>query len=317
MKHPILGLHHVTATVDQAQPDLDFYVDLLGLRLIKRTVNFDNHNVYHFYYGNERGAPGTIWTTFPYGGWGVPEGRHGEGQITTTSFSVPQGSLGWWRERLRRRGVTPETSTESGGERITFKDSSGLVLELRENPDPRPAWTGHGIEPGFAIRGLDSVTLTIGRPGPTIALLTELLGFTIIEEREGLVALAVNGTEAGKRVELLHGTNALPARNGLGTVHHVAFAIADGEQQRRLRTELLEMGYHVTDVLDRQYFQSIYFREPGGVLFEVATAGPGFTVDEELGELGRELKLPLWEEPNRAEIERQLAPVNLPSMTPS
>jgi glyoxalase family protein len=313
MKHPILGLHHVTATVNQAQPDVDFYADLLGLRLIKRTVNFDNHNVYHFYYGNERGTPGTIWTTFPYAGWGVPEGRHGEGQITTTSFSVPAGSLGWWTERLRRRGATAESTTASGGNSLRVKDPSGLVVELRENPDdPRPGWIGGGIEPGAAIRGLDGVTLSIRSPGPTVALLTELLGFTVVDESERLVRLAVNGNEPGKRVELLFGTGAPAARNGLGTVHHVAFAIANGEQQRQLRTELLQLGYSVTEVMDRQYFQSIYFREPGGVLFEVATAGPGFAVDEEVSALGRELKLPPWEEPNRAEIERQLPAIKAP-----
>jgi glyoxalase family protein len=308
MKHHILGLHHVTATVNEAQPDLDFCADLLGLRLLKRTVNFDNHNVYHFYYGTERGTPGTIWTTFPYAGWGVPEGQHGEGQITTTSFSIPAGSLPWWSERLRRRGITSSLTAE--GDRLAVKDSSGLVMELRENPsDTRPFWTGGGIAPEAAIRGLDRVTLTVRHPDPTVALLTELLGFSLLEEGDRRVTLGVHGGEPGRRVELLYGTGAPPARNGIGTVHHVAFAIADGPQQLRLRGELLDLGYRVTEVLDRQYFQSIYFREPGGVLFEVATVGPGFTIDEELSELGRELKLPPWEETHRAEIERGLATV--------
>ena len=131
MKHPILGLHHVTATVNEAQADLDFYVDVLGLRLIKKTVNFDNHNVYHFYYGDELGTPGTIWTTFPYGGWGVPPGRHGEGQITATSFSVPESSLGFWSTRLRERGVVLRTiGSEASGGSIAFSDPSGLIIQL-------------------------------------------------------------------------------------------------------------------------------------------------------------------------------------------
>jgi len=212
MKHPILGLHHVTATVNEAQPDLDFCVDLLGLRLLKRTVNFDNHNVYHFYYGTERGTPGTIWTTFPYAGWGVPEGQHGEGQITTTSFSIPAGSLSWWRERLQARGLSSTLMSRS--DRLAISDPSGLVFELRENrEDTRPPWAGSGIGTESAIRGLDSVTLTIRHPAPTVALLTELLGFRVIEEAKRLIVLGVAGGESGKRVELVYGTEALQARN--------------------------------------------------------------------------------------------------------
>jgi glyoxalase family protein len=317
MRHPILGLHHVTATVNEAQADLNFYVDVLGLRLIKKTVNFDNHNVYHFYYGDERGTPGTIWTTFPYGGWGVPPGRHGEGQITATSFSVPEGSLEFWSTRLRERGVVSRTiATENSGPGIAFSDPSGLVIQLLgSDNDSRTPWIGTGIGADTAIRGVHSVSLTIRQPVPTVNLLTGLLGFTIVDQTEHSTTLAVNGDEPGKRVQLLHGTHAMPARNGLGTVHHVAFAIASSDQQARLRQELLKLGYSVTEVLDRQYFQSIYFREPGGVLLEVATVGPGFTVDEALPDLGRELKLPPWEEANRATIEQTLPSLTYPSLT--
>jgi glyoxalase family protein len=313
VKHPILGLHHVTATVNQAQPDLDFYADLLGLRLIKRTVNFDNHNVYHFYYGDERGTPGTIWTTFPYGGWNVPDGRHGEGQITVTSFSVPGGSLDFWRVRLEEQGLSVRAITAEPGSALRFTDPSGLVIQLVESADARAPWTGAGIGADAAIRGLHSVTLTIRQPAPTVRLLTGLLGFALVGETEHTTTLAVNGDQSGKRIELLHGTNAEAARNGLGTVHHVALAIQTGEQQVELRQELVRLGYAVTDVLDRQYFQSIYFREPGGVLLEVATMGPGFALDEPLAELGRQLKLPPWEEPNRVTIEQALPRVRDPN----
>jgi glyoxalase family protein len=317
MRHPILGLHHVTATVDEAQADLDFYVDVLGLRLIKKTVNFDNHSVYHFYYGDERGTPGTIWTTFPYGGWGVPPGRHGDGQITATSFSVPERSLEFWSTRLRERGVVPRTvARENSGHGIAFSDPSGLVIQLLgSDHDARTPWSGAGIGVDAAIRGLHSVSLTIRQPAPTVNLLTSLLGFTVVDQTERSTNLAVNGDEPGRRVQLLHGTGAKPARNGLGTVHHAALAIASSDQQVRLRQELLTLGYSVTEVLDRQYFQSIYFREPGGVLLEVATVGPGFTVDEELPNLGRELKLPPWEEANRVSIEQTLPSLTYPSLS--
>ena len=310
MKHPILGLHHVTATVGDAQADLDFYRGALGLRLLKKTVNFDNHNVYHFYYGDERGTPGTIWTTFPYKGWGVPPGRHGRGQITVTSFSVPRGSLGFWQTRLAERGVLVQDDRTAGLKAVSATDPSGLSLRLVEDgADGRPPWTGNGVAPEAAIRGLHSVTLTLDDPAPTVALLSGLLGFEVVDEMERVSRLAVNGDVAGRRIELVRGSGAPAARNGLGTVHHMAMAIASSQEQIQLRQELIALGYQVTEVLDRQYFQSIYFREPGGVLLEVATVRPGFAVDETLPELGTALKLPPWEETNRAVIMRGLPPV--------
>ncbi|HEV7364669.1 MAG TPA: ring-cleaving dioxygenase [Gemmatimonadales bacterium] len=306
MKHPIQGLHHVTATVGDAQADLDFYRGGLGLRLIKKTVNFDNHNVYHLYYGDERGTPGTIWTTFPYKGWGVPPGQHGEGQITLTSFSVPASSLSFWKERLRARGVEVREATAFGEEALAFSDPSGLSIQLIGTRDRRAAWTGSGIAPDDGVRGLHSVTLSVDAPAATVVLLSEVLGFEVVDEEQGRIRLAVNARGPGKTIEILYGSGAPRARNGLGTVHHVALAIDGLDQQLRLREELLGRGLGVTDVLDRQYFQSIYFREPGGVLLEVATISPGFTVDETLADLGRDLKLPPWEEPHRVTIERGL-----------
>jgi glyoxalase family protein len=307
----ILGLHHVTATVDEAQPDLAFFTETLGLRLVKKTVNFDNHDVYHFYYGTEIGAPGTIWTTFPYGGRGVPVGRHGAGQIGATSFSVPSGSLGFWHDRLTRRAI-PVTSGRGrfGDDAIAVQDPSGLVIELvASRHDTRAPWLGGDIDPGHAIRGIHSVTLVESSPDQTVALLTSSLNFTVVAEMPGRVRLAAGRDDPGALMEIVADPRAPAGRNGLGTVHHVAMAIATGEEQVRLREDLVRLGLHVTAVLDRQYFHSIYFREPGGVLLEVATMQPGFLVDEDRGALGRALKLPPWEEPNRAEIERSLAPV--------
>lgn len=311
MNHPILGLHHVTATVDEAQPDLAFFTETLGLRLVKKTVNFDNHGVYHFYYGTEIGAPGTIWTTFPYGGHGVPAGRHGVGQIGVTSFSVPDGSLGFWHDRLTRRGVSVTNGRgRFGDDAIAVQDPSGLVIELvASHHDTRAPWLGGGVEPEHAIRGIHSVTLVESSPDQTVALLTTSLNFTVVAEMPGRLRLAARHDEPGTLMEIVVDPRTPAGRNGLGTVHHVAMAIAEGEEQVRLREDLVRRGLHVTAIMDRQYFHSIYFREPGGVLLEVATMQPGFLVDEDRGALGRALKLPPWEEPNRAEIEHSLAPV--------
>ncbi len=313
MEPLIQSLHHVTATADDAQQDLDCYTATLGLRLVKKTVNFDNHNVYHFYYGNERGEPGTIWTTFPYKGWGVPVGTKGAGQITATAFSVPPGSLDTWKRRLRDAAVdVRDVAPRFGEDSITFADPSGLVIELVANDrDHRAPRVTADVRPESAIRGLHSVTLTIRSPAGTLQLLTDVLGFEVVGEEAGRTRLAVGGDAPGRLLDVVHVPDAPPAVNGLGTVHHVALAIADADQQLRMRAELIRLGYQATEVRDRQYFRSIYFREPGGVLFEIATVPPGFTVDETLPCLGQDLKLPPWEEPHRAAIEPRLPPVRI------
>ena len=308
---PILSLHHVTATVDDAQADLDFCLDGLGLRLVKKTVNFDNHHVYHFYYGDERGTPGTIWTTFPYANRGVPVGTKGAGQVTVTSFSVPTGSLSSWRAWLAGRGIAVNDLESRFGEpAVAFSDTSGLTFELiASDHDERRPWAGSGIDADIAIRGLHSVTCVVRDAAKTIDLMTGLLGFRVLEETKGRIRMGVSGGGPGKTVDVVHDVNAQPAVNGLGTVHHVAMAIGSEQEQLDLRGDLLRRGAKVTEVRDRCYFKSIYFREPGGVLFEVATIQPGFTADEPLATLGRDLKLPPWEEPHRADIEAALAPV--------
>lgn len=310
MEHPIQSLHHVTATADDAQADLDFFRDALALRLVKRTVNFDNHNVYHFYYGNESGTPGTIWTTFPYKGWGVRVGVKGAGQIVATAFAVPVAALEFWRTRLQARGIPTRRAPRMGEDSLAFEDPSGLTIELvAARHEDRMPWTTADVGFEAAVRGLHSVTLSIRTPAPTIELLTGVLGFKVVNEVEGRTRLAVKGAAPGRLIDIVAAPEAPQAVNGTGTVHHVAIAISTAEEQLKLRGELVQRGLQVTEVRDRVYFQSIYFREPGGVLLEVATVQPGFTFDEPLSGLGRDLKLPPWEEANRAEIETKLPPI--------
>ena len=310
MDKPIRSLHHVTATVNEAQEDLDFYTGLLGQRLVKKTVNFDNTRVYHFYYGDERGTPGTIMTTFPYGQLGVRQGRHGAGQITVTSFSVPAGALAWWIDRLAYAGVDFAAEDSGFGEQaVRFRDPSGLVIRLVESRgDARTPWTKADIAGEKAVRGIHSVTLTVPEPKKTLAFMNEIMETTVVGEHGGALRVGVNGDVPGRLVEIVPNADT-PAVNGVGTVHHVAFAVDDPDQQLEIQRELRRRGLQVTDVMDRQYFRSIYFREPGGVLFEVATIPPGFTADESVADLGQGLKLPPWEEPRRATIEAGLPTV--------
>jgi glyoxalase family protein len=307
----IVSLHHVTATVDDAQDDLDFCSGVLGLRLVKKTVNFDNPLVYHFYYGDERGTPGTIWTTFPYKDRGVRAGTTGAGQVTVTAFSVPTGALDFWRIRLASRGIAvTDIESRFGEPAISFSDRSGLMFELIATAhDARTPWVAGDFDGEMAIRGLHSVTLTVRDRKPTVDFMRELLGYRVVDEVEGRVRVAVNGGGPGRTVDIVYHPSADLAINGLGTVHHVAMAVESEKDQLRFRDALIACGSNVTEVRDRYYFKSVYFREPGGVLFEIATVKPGFTVDEEVTALGRDLKLPLWEEPHRADIERALVPV--------
>jgi glyoxalase family protein len=310
MAAEILSLHHVTATVNDAQEDLDFYCRLLGLRLVKKTVNFDNRGVYHFYYGDRTGTPGTIMTTFPYKGKGVPVGRKGAGQVTAIAFSVPPGGLDRWRSRLRSRTVSTGEGTRFGEPLIGFSDPSGLAIELigTERGCLVP-WTTSEVDEGQAIRGIHSLELTVGNPDRSLALFTTLLGFTVLEQEGNRTRIGVQGGGPGRTLDLLAAPAAAPALNGLGTVHHLALAVATPEDQLTYREAVIALGIPVTEVLDRQYFQSIYFREPGGVLLEIATVSPGFLVDESPDALGQALRLPPWEAAHRAEIEAALPAV--------
>ena len=314
MDSPILGLHHVTATVDDAQADLDFAAGALALRLVKKTVNFDNPFVYHFYYGNRTGTPGTIWTTFPYRGHGVRQGVIGAGQVTATALSIPPDSLGFWRDRLSASGLDTAVAGRRFDEPVLgVRDPSGLSMELIETTaDARVPWTGGEVSAVHAIGGVHSVTLTSRAAASTIEFMTTLLGFTVGASEDGRTRLHAGGTAPGHLFDVVDGHGRRTGVNGLGTVHHVAMAVASADEQLQMRERLVAAGVMVTPVQDRQYFQSIYFREPGGVLFEIATSTPGFTADEPDETLGQSLKLPPWEESKRAIIEAGLAVVTHP-----
>lgn len=311
MSLDILGLHHVTATVADAAPDVAFYAGLLGLRLVKKTVNFDNPSVYHLYYGNEVGSPSTLMTTFPYAGQGVRPGVRGAGQITATSFSIPPGSLPFWTERLDSRRIPFHRPTPRfGAPSLEVDDPSGLQIELREAAhDARPPWTGGDVPAEAAVRGIHSVTLSVRKAEPSIRFVTALLGGRVVDMEGHRTRISLGKGGPGATLEMLEDTESPDGVNGLGTVHHVALAVPDAEAQLRAREKIRILVPSVTPVRDRQYFTSIYFREPGGILYEVATQGPGFLVDETSESLGQALKLPPGEERKRSAIEAGLPPL--------
>ena len=308
----IKGIHHVTATVNDAQEDYDFYAKLLGLRLVKKTVNFDNNKVYHFYYGTEAGAPGTIMTTFPYKDQGVRTGTIGTGQVSITGFSVPMGSLNFWMDRLDSSGVEFQAVSKFGTHLLQFRDPSGLILELIENDeDERKPWPAEGISKEVGIRGIYNVTLLISEKQDTEDFLLHVFGFSKGESEGNISRYFAKEGGAGQYVDIQEAADGVKGKNGLGTVHHVAWRIETEEEQAKLREYLVDhLGMKVTEIKDRKYFRSIYFRIPGGVLFEVATIPPGFQEDENLEQLGEELKLPDWEEVNRVEIEEALPQIS-------
>ena len=310
-----LGIHHVTAVATDPQRNVDFYMHTVGLRLVKQTVNFDDPGTYHLYYGDEAGTPGTILTFFPWPG--VPKGRRGTGQATVTSFSIPEASMGYWKDRLERAAVeVRETVTRADEDALSFHDPDGLLIELvaHEGADPRPPWERGPIPAEHAIRGLHSVTLTEGGYEDTAELLTGRLGFRLLREDGNRFRFAVADGQPGALVDLVCQPEAPRGLVSAGTVHHVAWRAPDEETEAGWREELTGSGLNVTPIIDRQYFRSIYFREPGGVLLEIATDPPGFGIDEPLLELGRSLKLPPWLEPARDEIERALPRLKSPAM---
>ncbi|MGM0580199.1 MAG: ring-cleaving dioxygenase [Bacteroidota bacterium] len=304
----IKGLHHITATVNDAQEDYDFYTKLLGQRLIKETVNFDNENVYHFYYGNEIGAPSTVFTTFPYKGQGVRDGIIGSGQVFETVFSVPENSLSFWEERLKSNGINFSKVQNFGKDKLQFKDPSGLNIAIIEDADDKrsPAWKTKEISKKENIMGIHHVVLAIAEVQETLKFL-EVFGYEETAREGDFVQLNSSIGGAGNSLVVMDADDLPKGKNGIGTVHHVAHRVEKLEDSLKIREYLVnKLGLKVTEVKDRKYFESIYFRIPGGVLFEVATEGPGFMVDESNEELGSSLKLPDWQEPNRAKIEAGL-----------
>jgi len=310
MSRLIQGIHHITALASNAQENVDFYTGVLGLRLVKKTVNFDAPDVYHLYYGNERGSPGTIMTFFPYPD--IPKGRKGKGQLITTSFSIPESSMEYWIKRLNKFGIPNEGPQQRFDELfVYFEDREGLGLELVvSREDAREGFTYGNIPLEFSIKGFYGVSLLEECYEKTADLLTRQMDHALIAQKDNRFRYSSTG-RPGDFIDVLCCPDALKGLSGYGTVHHVAFATADDIAQLEAREKLLRLGLNVTPVLDREYFHSIYFREPGGVLFEIATTLPGFTVDEPLESLGESLKLPSWEEKNRVRIEKELTALQL------
>ncbi len=306
------GIHHVTAIAGDPQENVDFYSGVLGLRLVKKTVNFDDPGSYHLYYGDAAGNPGTIITFFPWPG--SRRGRIGTGQVSATSFVVPEDSLGYWTERLVEHGVRFEHPERRFDETVlAFGDPDGLAVEIVARPgrDGGEVWEGSPAPAGSAIRGISGVTLSERSARITTDLLTSLLGFEKVEEKDGRARYLTAGS-GGSFADVLEEPDGLAGRTAVGTVHHVAWRAPDEATQEAWREEIAARGFHITPVLDRNYFRSVYFREPGGVLFEIATDPPGFTVDEDREHLGESLTLPPWLEKDRECIEQSLPPIHPP-----
>jgi predicted esterase/catechol 2,3-dioxygenase-like lactoylglutathione lyase family enzyme len=311
----VLGIHHVTAIASHPQRNLDFYVGFLGLRLVKRTVNFDDPQTYHFYFGDEVGHPGSIMTFFPWPG--AKRGRQGTGQVAITSFALLPSALGFWVERLVRHGIQYEGPVKRGPEQvISFKDPDGLLLELVAHPQAasRPAWgAAPGIPEEQAIHGFHSVTMWAEQGDETERVLVDSLGFRRASDNGGTRRYTIGDGGPGCIAMVRSIGGFPPGAPGAGTVHHVAWRVTDDRAQLQVRDVVVRSGLDATPVIDRNYFHSVYFREPGGVLFELATDPPGFTIDEPVEQLGLGLKLPPQYEPHRAEIESVLPVIHLPA----
>jgi len=303
------GLHHVTALAADPQENLAFYAGALGLRLVKKTVNFDAPHVYHLYFGDQKGSPGSLLTFFPYGSH-IHRGKPGAGMATGVSFSAPVGARPAWEKRLSRFGIPADAASSAfGGEDIlSFEDPDGLAVQVVFSAlEERPAWETGPVPAEHALRGLHGVTLMLEEPEETGRFLEELLDHRVVAEKDGLMRWSASGVP-GSYIDLVAAEDT--GAQGAGSIHHVAFATRDLTTQNTLRDRLLQHT-RPTPPIDRSYFMSVYFHEPGGVLFEIATEGPGFGVDEPWDTLGQALKLPPQYEARRRGIEADLAPLSL------
>ena len=341
----LLGIHHITAIAGDPQRNLDFYRKVLGLRFVKRTVNFDDPSTYHLYFGDRTGKPGTILTFFPWPG--ARRGARGNGQVVATSFAIPQGSLNYWSDRLKEHSITVENILRFDEQGLRFTDPDGLLLELIASDFPSPGASrpprdrdraehredgGEGNFELSGIRGFHAPTLQLPDSASTEKLLTETLGFEQIGEKgsrrrfslddphlnplpqgeaDAKRQVRVKDLSLSAQVDLVERPDDPHGHIAAGTVHHIAFRAANDEEQLAWREKLVDLGLAVTPVIDREYFHSIYFREPGGILFEIATEGPGFTIDEPAEHLGESLKLPKQFEAHRSAIEQSLPPISL------
>lgn len=310
----ITGLHHVTAITGNTQENIDFYTGVLGLRLVKKTVNFDYSDVYHLYFGDEYGTPGTIMTTFPYGK-DLVNGRHGKGMLNTTAFSVSIDALDYWLNRLDQFNIAYKQPQQRFSEEvfIYLEDFDGLGLELVfNNKDERKGYFNGYIPKDYALKGIHHVEIWYDAYERTAALLTTQMDHKVIFESPDRLRLGTDN-QPGKYVDLLSMPNSLKGLAGRGTVHHVAFATPDAQSQLKMVERLNTYGLEHTEVKDRKYFTSVYFKEPGGVLFEIATSGPGFDVDEEQAFLGEALQLPQQFEKQRERLLDVLPSINYPT----
>lgn len=310
MENKILGLHHITAIANKARRNLDFYTGVLGLRLVKKTVNFDDPGTYHFYFGNETGAAGTILTFFPWEGIG--KGKNGAGMATHIGYSVPQGALEFWKKRLDTHAIPYQEGSVFEEKMISFEDPDGLQLQFIESNtvDNRVAWTTADIPADVALKGFYNVTLTLQKAEATARVLTDVLGYQLVKKEGNRYRYATNTVDTANLVDIIEDPNVPRGHNAGGTNHHIAFRVKDDTILMQIREKVVAAGLNITQKINRDYFFSLYFREPGGVLFEIATDNPGFTVDEPLEELGSSLKLPVQYEGMRSRIEASLPALN-------
>ena len=303
-----VGIHHITAFVNDAQRTIDFYAGVLGLRLVKKTINFDRPEVYHLYFGNESGEPGTVITFFP---WDKQlKGRIGTGQVGVTSYLIPNGSIVFWENRLKTFGVEFTSSVRFGETYLKFQDPDGLEVELvQRSVGPINHWNFGNIGSEVAIKGFSGATLISAKPHKTAEVLENVLGLECVGEEEGFLRFQ-SEAELGNTIDIKL-TPSVRGLMGAGTVHHIAWRASDEEDHQRWRALLQEKGFYPTEILDRNYFKAMYFHEEGGILFEIATDLPGFTVDEPMDELGQNLMLPSWFESKREELKETLPSVEV------
>jgi len=311
MEEKILGLHHITAIATSARRNYEFYTKVLGLRFVKKTVNFDDPKTYHLYYGDEQGSPGTILTFFPWEG--ARAGRPGPGMATEIGYSVPDGSLEFWERRFEQYKVEYKEPSERFGEKyISFQDPDGLLVKLvvPSEPDGRTGWVTDQVKENVATRGFHSITLTLQRIEETAEILTEVFGYNFQKQENSRHRFITDAVQGANIVDLVESPLERPGYVAAGTNHHVAFRVKNDDILMHFREKVVGRGLDITGKIDRNYFFSLYFREPGGVIFELASSNPGFTVDEPLSELGTHLKLPMQYEPMRSQLEKSLIPLN-------
>ncbi len=315
---PVQGLHHITAVASNPQSNVDFYHHILGQRLVKKTVNFDDPGTYHLYYGDEVGTPGTIMTYFPW--QHMRRGKRGNGETAAFAYTIRPEAVGFWQSWLKKHNIsTGEIQTRFGADVLPFTDPDGLTLELIVSNEPATLqhWAAGPIGEKEALQGFHSVTLWLDQVEPTGQLLTGQLGYQFVGEEGNRFRYQAEANDIGRYVDILHRPGQPAGQFGAGSIHHIAFRTVDDAEQLDYLQKLRQARVQVTPVQDRQYFRSIYFRSPGGVLFEIATDAPGFLYDEPVAELGTHLKLPSWLEQHRPSIEQRLPQIELKPVVPA